>query len=102
MTKNKKSRAGKHPDHYVLLGGMVPPEKKAIAMVTAALVAGSGKMTVLDLLLRGVENFARQYGVLDENGKVTDKFRDAVTLAEYTIRENQKARREKRDAQANA
>ena len=91
----KKSRQGRHPDHYVILGGMVPPEKKAIAMITAAVVAGDGKLTVLDLLWRGVENVARTVGVLDANGQVTAKYRDAVTLAQYTIAENQQARRAK-------
>lgn len=91
----KRSRQGRHPDHYVMLGGMVPPKKKAIAMITAAVVAGEGKMTVLDLMWRGVENIARTVGVLDASGEVTAKYRDAVTLAEFTISENQKARRAK-------
>ena len=91
----KKSRQGRHPDHYVMLGGMVPPEKKAIAMITAAVVAGEGKLSVLDLMWRGVENIARTVGVLDANGRVTEKYRDAVTLAQYTITENQQARRAK-------
>ena len=94
-TSNPKSRKGRHPDHYVMLGGMVPPKKKAIAMVTAAVVAGQGKMTVLDLMWRGVENIARTVGVLNSDGSVADKYRDAVTLAEYTIGENQKQRRAK-------
>lgn len=95
MESKKKTRKGKHPDHYVMLGGMVPPQKKAIAMITAAVVAGEGKLTVLDLMWRGVENIARTVGVLDANGQVTAKYRDAVTLAEYTISENQRARRAK-------
>ena len=95
MDGKKKSRQGKHPDHYVMLGGMVPPEKKAIAIITAAVVAGDGKMTVLDLMWRGVENIARMVGVLDANGEVAEKYRDAVKLTVLTIAENQKARRAK-------
>lgn len=95
MDGRKKSRQGKHPDHYVMLGGLVPPEKKAIAMITAAVVAGDGKLTVLDLMWRGVENIARMVGVLDENGKVAEKYRDTVALAAIAISENQKARRAK-------
>lgn len=99
MKKNtdntKRSRQGRHPDHYVMLGGLVPPEKKAIAMITAAVVAGDGKLTVLDLMWRGVENIARTVGVLDASGKVTAKYKDAVELAMLTIAENQKARRAK-------
>lgn len=94
-TAKTKSRQGKHPDHYVMFGGMVPPRKKAIAMITAGVVAGEGKLTVLDLMWRGIENIARSVGVLDENGKVTAKYKDAVLLAEYTIGENQKKRRQK-------
>lgn len=93
--KKNKSRQGWHPDHYVMFGGMVPPRKKAIAMVTAAVAAGAGKMSVLDLIWKGIENIARSLGVLDENGEVTEKFRDAVTLAEFTIGENQRQRRAK-------
>lgn len=97
MAERTKSRQGRHPDHYVMLGGMVPPEKKAIAMVTAAVVAGEGKLTVLDLMWRGVENIARTVGVLDANGQVSEKYRDVVKLAELTISENQRARRAKNE-----
>lgn len=97
MAERTKSRQGRHPDHYVMLGGMVPPEKKAIAMVTAAVVAGEGKLTVLDLMWRGVENIARTVGVLDANGQVSKKYRDVVKLAELTISENQRARRAKNE-----
>jgi hypothetical protein len=93
--KTKKSRQGRHPDHYVMLGGLVPPEKKAIAIITAAVVAGDGRLSVLDLMWRGVENIARTVGVLDANGEVAEKYRDAVKLTELTIAENQKARRAK-------
>ena len=91
----KRSRQGRHPDHYVMLGGMVPPEKKAISIITAAVVAGDGKLTVLDLMWRGVENIARTVGVLDANGEVAEKYRDQVRLTELMIAENQKARRAK-------
>ena len=93
--KTKKSRQGRHPDHYVMLGGLVPPEQKAIAIITAAVVAGDGRLSVLDLMWRGVENIARTVGVLDANGEVAEKYRDAVKLTELTIAENQKARRAK-------
>lgn len=95
MADKKKSRQGRHPDHYVMLGGLVPPEKKAIAMITAAVVAGKGKLTVLDMMWRGVENIARMVGVLDANGQVTEKYRDAVTLAKIAIAQKQSERRAK-------
>lgn len=93
MENRKKSRQGRHPDHYVMLGGLVPPKKKAIAMITAAVLAGDGRLSVLDLLWRGVESIARTVGVIDANGRVADRYRDAVHLAELTISENQKIRR---------
>lgn len=88
----KSSRAGKHKPENVLMGSFVTPRKKAIAMVTAAVVAGEGKMTISDLLWRGVENIARTVGVLDANGEVSEKYRDAVIVAEYTIAEVKKER----------
>lgn len=93
--KTARSRQGRHPDHYVMLGGLVPPRKKAIAMVTASIVANEGKMTVLDLMWRGVENIARTVGVIDSSGQVTEKFRDIVMVTEFEIGENQKKRRAK-------
>ncbi len=78
-----------------MLGGLVPPRKKAIAMVTASIVANEGKMTVLDLMWRGVENIARTVGVIDSSGQVTEKFRDIVMMTEFEIGENQKKRRAK-------
>lgn len=93
--KKARSRQGRHPDHYVMLGGLVPPRKKAIAMVTASIVANEGKMTVLDLMWRGIENIARTVGVIDSSGQVTEKFRDIVMMTEFEIGENQKKRRAK-------
>ena len=64
-------------------------------MVTASVVAGEGKLTVLDLIWRGVETVAKAYGILDEKGRVTDGFRDEVELVKMSISKNQKARRAK-------
>jgi len=91
------SRAGKHRPENVLMGAFVTPRKKAITMVTCAVVAGDGKMTISDLMWRGVENIARTVGVLDANGQVAEKYRDTVKLAELTISEHQKARRAKNE-----
>ena len=91
------SRAGKHRPENVLMGAFVTPRKKAITMITCAVVAGDGKMTISDLMWRGVENIARMVGVLDANGEVAEKYRDAVQLTELTIVEHQKARRAKNE-----
>lgn len=97
-SKNSRgSRAGKHKAENVLMGAFVTPRKKAITMVTCAVVANGGKMTISDLMWRGVENIARMVGVLDTNGEVAEKYRDTVRLAELTISEHQKARRAKNE-----
>lgn len=88
----KGSRAGKHKPENVLMGAFVTPRKKAITMVTCAVVAGEGEMTISELLWRGVENIARTVGVLDANGEVSAKYKDAVTVAEFTIAETKKER----------
>ncbi len=86
------SRAGKHRPENVLLGAFVTPRKKAITMITCAVVANGGEMTISDLLWRGVENIARTVGVIDANGQVAEKYRDAVTIAEFQIAETKKER----------
>lgn len=86
------SRAGKHRPENVLMGSFVTPRKKAITMVTCAVVANGGEMTISDLLWRGVENIARMVGVIDANGNVAEKYRDAVTIAEFQIAETKKKR----------
>lgn len=90
--KTSGSRAGRHRPENVLLGAMVTPRKKAITMITCGVVAGNGVVTISDLLWRGVENIARTVGVLDSNGEVAEKYRDAVTIAEYQIAETKKMR----------
>lgn len=84
--KTKESRHGLHKDGNVLLGAMVEPKKKAIALVTAAVMAGSGKpITQSDFIWRGVCNLAFSAGVTDKDGNVLPKYEDAVTLAEASV-----------------
>lgn len=80
------SRHGKHKDGNVLLGAMVEPRKKAIALVTASVIAGSGKpLNLSEIIWIGIENLAKGYGVLDENGEVSSGYADAVTIAEAAV-----------------
>jgi hypothetical protein len=82
----KKSRVGRHKEGNVLLGAMVEPRKKAIAIVTAAVVAGTGKpLTQTEIIWEGISRLAKSYGIIDENGKVTPQFADAVTLATESV-----------------
>jgi len=89
-----KSRNGKHKDGHVLLGAMVEPQKKAIAIVTAAVLAGEGKtLSQTEIIWEGILRIAKGCGVVDENGKPTEKYADAVLLAtESVISDNQKNR----------
>lgn len=83
---------GKHKEGNVLLGGMVPPFRKAVTIVTAAVASGNGKpLTQNDLIWMGVASIARQYGVLDENGKVTPMYKDAVIIAEGLVKDTHKS-----------
>lgn len=80
------SRQGKHKDGHVLLGAMVEPRKKAIAIVTAAVVAGKGRpLTQTDIIWEGVARLAREYGVLGDDGNVTPQYADAVLLATESV-----------------
>lgn len=80
------TRSGKHREGNVLLGAMVEPQKKAIAIVTAAVVAGKGKpLTQTEIIWEGVSRIAQAYGVIDEHGRVTPMYVDAVTLATESV-----------------
>lgn len=82
----KESRNGKHKEGHVLLGAMVEPEKKAIAIVTAAVLAGEGKpLTQTDIIWTGILRIAQSVGVVDGNGRPTPKYQDAITLATETV-----------------
>lgn len=80
------TRHGKHKDGNVLLGAMVEPRKKAIAILTAAAVAANGSpISQSDLIWKGIENLAMAYGVLDKNGDVTPEYSDAFLLTLSTV-----------------
>lgn len=94
MPKKNGSRHGKHKDSKVLLGGMVEPFMKAVALVTAAVWAKDGrKLSQTDMLWIGVSRLAQQVGILDADGKVTPEFADAVTLAEESVVSENRASR---------
>lgn len=86
MIPTRKSRHGLHKDGNVLLGGMVETHKKAVAIVTAAVVAGTGKpLTQTDIVWMGIRSIAERYGVLDKAGNATPKYADAIVLAEESV-----------------
>ena len=69
-----------------MLGAMVEPQKKAIAIVTAAVLAGEGRsLTQTEIIWEGILRIARSVCVVDENGKPTPQYKDAITLATETV-----------------
>ena len=94
MKTNKGQRHGRHRDGNVLLGAMVEPEKKAIAIVTAAALAGEGRaMSQTEIIWEGISRIAQSVGVIDGAGRVTPKYQDAVALAKATVIEGNKSNR---------
>lgn len=72
------NRNGKHKQGKVRMGIYVDPFRKAVAL----LAAKECKMTMTDVIWRGIETIAIGRGILDKDGKVTAKFKsqlDATT-----------------------
>lgn len=89
-----ESRNGKHRDGNVLLGAMVEPRKKAIAIITAAVMAKEGqKLTQTEIIWEGIYRLAMSHGVIDENGNPTPQYADEILLAtEYVVNSNRSNR----------
>ena len=77
----KESRHGKHHPDKVQFGGMVSPEFKAIAQLTASML----QCSLMELMQRGVDNLATGAGIL-RDGKVTPQYRGAVDAMADIIR----------------
>lgn len=89
-----ESRNGKHKEGNVLLGAMVEPQKKAIAIVTAAVLAGEGRtLTQTEIIWEGILRIAKSCGVVDENGKPTPRYADAVLLVTESVVNGNKSNR---------
>jgi len=82
----RESRNGKHKEGNVLLGAMVEPRKKAIAIVTAAVMAREGQsFTQTEIIWEGIFRLAMSCGVIDSNGNPTPKYADAILLATESV-----------------
>lgn len=82
------NRHGKHSLDKVQFGGMVTPEFKAVAQLTAS----KTKCSLMELMQRGVENLATGAGIL-RNGEVTPEYREAVNALADIIRDTLQKRR---------
>lgn len=94
MKPTKGQRHGRHREGNVLLGAVVDPEKKAIAIVTAAALAGEGRaMSQTDIIWEGISRLAQSVGVIDRDGNVTPQYQDAVALTKASVIEGNKSNR---------
>ena len=81
MPEDKKNRHGKHHPDKVQFGGMVTPEFKAIAQLTANKL----QCSLMELMQRGVDNLATGAGIL-KDGHVTPQYHEAVAAMAEIIR----------------
>ena len=81
LKMTRESRHGKHHPDKVQFGGMVSPEFKAIAQLTANLL----QCSLMELMQRGVDNLATGAGIL-KDGKVTPRYQEAVDAMADIIR----------------
>ena len=84
----KDNRHGKHHPDKVQFGGMVSPEFKAVAQLTASKL----KCSLMELMQKGVDNFVTGAGIL-RNGEVTPQYREAVSALADIIRTDLSNRR---------
>lgn len=77
----KESRHGKHHPDKVQFGGMVSPEFKAIAQLTA----NKRPCSLMDLMQEGVYNLATRAGIM-KDGKVAPEYKEAVDAMADIIR----------------
>lgn len=80
MTR-QDNRHGKHHPDKVQFGGMVSPEFKAVAQLTASKL----QCSLMELMQKGVDNLATGAGIL-RNGEVTPQYREAVAALADIIR----------------
>ena len=80
VSKEKKSRNGLHKKGRVRMGIYTSPFRKAVAVVTSRKIC----MTMTDLVWHGIESVAKAHGILDSEGKVTERFKNEIDL-ETTI-----------------
>jgi len=82
------NRHGKHHPDKVQFGGMVSPEFKAIAQLTAS----KTKCSLMELMQRGVYNLATGAGIM-RNDKVAPEYKAAVDAMADIIRTSLAAKR---------
>lgn len=79
------SRAGKHKQGNVRMGIYVEPFRKAVAVFVAKHLG----MTMTDVIWIGIEGIAKAHGILDANGNVTPKYKDALKLETEIVKQSE-------------
>ena len=79
--ETKQNRHGKHHEDKVQFGGMVTPEFKALAQLTASV----SQCSMIELMIHGIYNIATGVGIL-KNGVVTPKYQDTIAALADIIR----------------
>lgn len=82
------NRHGKHHPGKVQFGGMVTPEFKAIAQLTA----GVAKCSLVELMQRGVYSLAEGAGIV-KDGEVASQYRGDVAAMAGSVRASLAGRR---------
>lgn len=75
------TRQGKHKEGKTLLGAYVTPEFKALVIMTCDATG----MTITDLLMDGIRRRAQEAGIIDANGDIMPKRREAYDLILETV-----------------
>lgn len=81
-SSNTQSRMGVHSDDKYRVQAYYTSEQKAVMQ----LVAKMDKTTLTNEILDAVYRRAVAFGIVDENGKVTDAFKDQVEIQFRRIR----------------
>lgn len=89
MSKKKDNRHGRHREELVQFGGMVEPEFKALAQLTASVC----RCTLVDLMRTGVETIATSKGIMS-NGQVLPEYEESIRALASVIRSKLNAKRE--------
>lgn len=80
-SSNTQSRAGVHSDDKYRVQAYYTSEQKAVMQLVAKL----DKTTLTNEILDAVYRRAFAFGIVDENGKVTDAFKDQVEIQKLLV-----------------
>ena len=83
MKAKTTTRHGKHIEDKVQFGGMVTPEFKALAQLTASMC----ECSMMQLMMDGVTYYATSKGIM-RNGKIVSEYKQTIEAMADIIRAN--------------